>query len=76
MSMLSPTMPTHLRIAFLEEALARALGQRGGNELRTDEQGNRVLHIFDYDTPSQHGGVVSVSLNLSAVARDLERELS
>jgi len=76
MSMLSPTMPVHLRVAFLEEALARAMGQRGANELRTDEQGNRVLHIYDYGTPSPHGGVVSVTLNLSAIARDLERELS
>lgn len=76
MSILSPTMPTHLRIALLEDALARAVGQRGGNELRTDEDGNRILHVFDYDTPSLHGGVVSVTLNLSAIARDLERELS
>lgn len=76
MSMLSPTMPIHLRIALLEEALARAMGQRGGNELRADEEGNRILHVYDYGTPSPHGGVASVTLNLSAIARELERELS
>jgi hypothetical protein len=76
MSMLSPTMPTYLRVAVLEDALARACGSRGGNELHVNDQGDRVLRVYDYDTPSAHGGNVFVELNLSVIARDLERELS
>lgn len=76
MSMLAPNMPIHLRVAMIEDALARVCGQRGANDLRVNDLGERILHVYDYDTPSAHGGCVSVTLNLSLIARDLERELS
>jgi hypothetical protein len=58
----------------IEQALRRALKWAGADIRESD--GVYVAALYDHDTPSQNGGVASVEINVSRLARDVERELS
>ena len=38
--------------------------------------GELLLHVYDWDTPSMHGGCARGTISLTEIAENLERELS
>ncbi|MER9623258.1 hypothetical protein NKI98_17750 [Mesorhizobium sp. M0222] len=62
-------------IQRIEDALVKALRFRAGTEI-TAIDGDRIAYLYDYSRPSENGGNIRVEINLSRVARDMERELS
>lgn len=63
-------------IQRIEDALVKAIRFRGHGAEITAIDGERIAYLYDYSCPSPNGGFMRVEINLSRVARDMERELS